>query len=37
VFHLFMLPRTAEGYRMWIYLGLVIAPLTWAVAIIIWR
>jgi TRAP-type C4-dicarboxylate transport system permease small subunit len=37
VFHLFMLPRTAEGYRMWVYLGLVVAPLTWAVAIIIWR
>jgi hypothetical protein len=37
VFHLFMLPRTAEGYRMWVYLGLVVAPFTWAVAIIIWR
>jgi hypothetical protein len=37
VIHLFMLPRTAEGYRMWVYLGLVVAPLTWAVAIIIWR
>ena len=21
VIHMFMLPRTAEGYRMWIYLG----------------
>jgi hypothetical protein len=36
VIHLFMLPRTAEGYRTWVYLGLVVAPLAWAVAIIIW-
>jgi hypothetical protein len=36
VIHLFMLPRTAEGYRRWVYLGLVVAPLAWAVAIIIW-
>ena len=36
VIHMFMLPRTAEGYRMWIYLGFVVAPLAWAVAIIIW-
>ena len=36
VIHLFMLPRTAEGYRMWVYLGLVVAPLAWAVAIYIW-
>ena len=36
VIHLFMLPRTAEGYRSWVYLGLVVAPLAWAVAIIIW-
>jgi TRAP-type C4-dicarboxylate transport system permease small subunit len=25
VIHLFMLPRTAEGYRTWVYLGLVVA------------
>jgi hypothetical protein len=31
-----MLPRTAEGYRTWVYLGLVVAPLAWAIAIIIW-
>jgi hypothetical protein len=37
VIHMFMLPRTAEGYRTWVYLGLVIAPLAWVVAIIIWR
>jgi TRAP-type C4-dicarboxylate transport system permease small subunit len=36
VIHLFMLPRTAEGYRTWVYLGLVVAPLSWAVAIAIW-
>jgi hypothetical protein len=36
VIHLFMLPKTAEGYRSWVYLGLVVAPLAWAVAIIIW-
>jgi hypothetical protein len=36
VIHMFMLPRTAEGYRMWIYLGFVVAPLAWAVVIIIW-
>ena len=34
--HLFMLPRTAQGYRTWDFLGLVVAPLAWAVAIIIW-
>ena len=36
VFHLFMLPRAPEGYRTWIYLGLVVAPLALAVAIAIW-
>jgi hypothetical protein len=36
VSHLFVLPRTTEGYRTWIYLGLVVAPLAWAVAIVIW-
>ena len=36
VIHLFMLPRTAEGYRTWVYLGLVVAPLALAVAIAIW-
>ena len=33
VIHLFMLPRTAEGYRTWVYLGLVVTPLGLAVAI----
>ena len=36
VIHVFMPPRTVEGYRTWIYLGLVVAPLAWAVVIIIW-
>jgi hypothetical protein len=36
VIHLFMLPSTAEGYRTWLYLGLVVAPLALAVAIAIW-
>ncbi len=36
VIHLFMLPRAAEGYRTWVYLGLVVAPLAWAVAVAIW-
>jgi hypothetical protein len=36
VIHLFMLPRTAEGYRTWVYLGLVVAPLALVAAIIIW-
>jgi len=34
--HLFMPPRTAEGYRTWVFLGLLVAPLAWAVAFIIW-
>jgi TRAP-type C4-dicarboxylate transport system permease small subunit len=36
VIHLFMLPKDAEGYRTWVYLGLVVAPLAWAVAMAIW-
>jgi hypothetical protein len=36
VIHLFMPSNTAEGYRTWVYLGLVVAPLAWAVAIVIW-
>jgi hypothetical protein len=36
VIHLFMLPRTTEGYRTWVYLGLVVAPLALAAAIAIW-
>ena len=36
VIHMFMLPRTAEGYRTWVYLGLAVAPLALAAAIAIW-
>ena len=36
VIHLFMLPKDAEGYRAWVYLGLVVAPLAAAVAFVIW-
>ena len=36
VIHFFMLPKDAEGYRTWVYLGLVVAPLALAVAIAIW-
>jgi hypothetical protein len=36
VIHIFMLPKTAEGYRTWVYLGPVIAPLALAVAIAVW-
>jgi len=37
VIHLFTIPKTVEAYKRWVYLGLVIAPLASAVAIIIWR
>jgi len=36
VVHLFILPKDAEGYRTWLYLGLAVAPLALAVAIAIW-
>jgi len=36
VIHLFMLPKDAEGYRTWVYLGLVVVPLALAVAFAIW-
>ena len=36
VIHLFILPKTAEGYRTWVYLGLVVVPLALAVAIVVW-
>ena len=36
VIHLFMAPKDAEGYRTWVYLGLVVTPLALAVAIAIW-
>jgi len=36
IIHLFMLPKDAEGYRTWVYLGLVVAPFALAIAIAIW-
>jgi TRAP-type C4-dicarboxylate transport system permease small subunit len=36
VIHLFMLPKDAEGYRTWVYLGVVVAPLAAAVAFVLW-
>ena len=36
LFHLFMLPKDAEGYRTWIYLGLIVAPFALALAFAIW-
>ena len=35
LFHL-MLPKDAEGYRTWIYLGVVIIPFALALAFAIW-
>jgi len=37
VIHFFMFPKTAEAYRAWVYLGLVVAPLALATAIAVWR
>jgi hypothetical protein len=37
VIHLFTIPKAVEAHKRWVYLGLVIAPLASAVAIIIWR
>ena len=37
VIHLFILPKTVEGYRTWVYLGLVVAPLALVMAIAVWR
>jgi len=34
--HLFMLPKDAEGYRTWVYLGGALAPLTLTCAVAVW-
>src|SRR5262252_119973 len=34
--HLFMLPKDPEAYRMWVYLGLIVAPFVLLVAIATW-
>jgi len=36
LFHLFMLPQDAEGYRTWIYLGVIVIPFALALAFAIW-
>jgi hypothetical protein len=36
LFHLFMLPKDAKGYRTWIYLGVVLVPLALACVIAAW-
>ena len=36
VFHLFMLPKDADGYRTWVYLGLALVPLAIAGVIAVW-
>jgi hypothetical protein len=37
VAHLFFtLPKDAEGYRTWVYLGLALAPLALACAVAVW-
>jgi hypothetical protein len=35
--HLFTLPKTVEAYKRWINLGLVIAPVALALAVVMWR
>jgi hypothetical protein len=35
--HLFTLPKTVGAYERWINLGVVIAPLALALAVVIWR
>jgi hypothetical protein len=37
VIHFFMFPKKTDIYRGWVYLGLVVAPVTCAAAILIWR
>jgi F0F1-type ATP synthase membrane subunit a len=36
VVHLFILPKDAGGYRTWLYLGVVIIPLSALCAFVIW-
>jgi hypothetical protein len=34
--HLFMLPKDAEGYRTWLYLGLAAVPFALILAFAVW-
>jgi len=36
IIHIFKLPKDADGYRTWLYLGLAIVPLAVLCAIVIW-
>jgi hypothetical protein len=36
LFHVFKLPEDAEAYRIWTYLGLVVAPLALVCVIVFW-
>ena len=36
VVHIFMLPKDAEGYWTWLYIGPVVVPLAWVIAIAVW-
>ena len=36
IIHLFMLPKDPEGYRTWVYLGLVAVPFAVICAIAVW-
>ncbi|MBV8922211.1 hypothetical protein [Bradyrhizobium sp.] len=34
--HVFILPKDAGGYRTWLYLGLIILPMSALCAVVIW-
>jgi hypothetical protein len=36
VVHLFILPKDADAYRTWLYLGLAVLPLSALCAVVIW-
>jgi hypothetical protein len=36
VVHMFTLPKDAEAYRTWLYLGLAILPLALLCAVVVW-
>lgn len=36
IVNLFILPKDAEAYRVWIYLGLAILPLSVLCAVVVW-
>jgi hypothetical protein len=36
IINLFILPKDAEAYRVWVYLGLAILPLSVLCAVVVW-